>query len=103
MTTQRKAIQVKDILTHTILLLVAHRTLAAHRGRPPFESAIDELATLFMVPGKVAERALEREVRTGLIDFGSSINRPFITDKGLEWLHLNDASTDRLPKEIPDA
>lgn len=44
-------------------------------------------------PHKVITAALERELHTGHIDYGTSIASPWLTDEGRAWLE-HDATTE---------
>lgn len=48
-----------------------------------------EHKALVGAPFKVIWRALEREVKRGLLEYGTSLHSPWVTREGLQWLDLN--------------
>lgn len=71
---------VKDISTITVLK-------AVHEFREKTKSSLPEYLTkITQQPSKVCLRALERELRNGYIDFGVSLNFPWLTQSGINFI-----------------
>jgi hypothetical protein len=69
-----------DITTTQVLFAVHAMKVAAEQGDPV--SAPQLLSEMTLAPNKVVLAALEREVRADNLDYGSSVNRPFLTPQG---------------------
>lgn len=68
------------ITTTQVLFAVHAMKVAAMQGDDV--SAFQLLCEMTDAPGKVVLSALEREVRADRLEYGSSINRPWLTETG---------------------
>lgn len=73
----------KDITDEIIVQL-----LMLHKDSSPRRAFSEFVAEATQQPEKIAYRAIERADKRGLLDFGVSMNYPWITPKGYELLDI---------------
>lgn len=92
--------QRKDITTEQVLWACEYRDLNKHKE---ILFLTDLLCEATGAPEKVVVRALERENRNGMIEYGVSLRTAWMTDKGKEYMdYWRDEINKILSQPVPN-